>query len=101
MLTDVPAVMRGYGTPKAAAIHTIDVDELTAMPFPAGSMGPKIEAALRFVRASRRAAAIGALADAVAVLAGQRGTTITPAPDAQAGCIDIRMSAGRRPESKR
>jgi carbamate kinase len=78
VLTDVPAVMRGYGTPHAEAIPTIDVDELAAMPFPAGSMGPKIDAVRRFVRATGRAAAIGALGDAVAILNGQRGTTITP-----------------------
>ncbi|HYN93637.1 MAG TPA: hypothetical protein VES42_07285 [Pilimelia sp.] len=78
MLTDVPAVMRGYGTPNAEAIHAIGVDELAAMPFPAGSMGPKIEATVRFVRASGRSAAIGDLGDAVAVLTGRRGTAITP-----------------------
>jgi carbamate kinase len=77
VLTDVAAVMRGYGTANAEAIHTIDVDKLAAMRFPAGSMGPKIEATLRFVRASGQAAAIGALDDAAAVFAGQRGTTIT------------------------
>ncbi|GII56517.1 carbamate kinase [Planotetraspora thailandica] len=80
VLTDVPAVMRGYGTAAATPILAADVDELSAMGFPAGSMGPKIEACVRFVRASGRAAAIGALADAAAVLAGDAGTSITPAP---------------------
>jgi carbamate kinase len=48
------------------------------MAFPAGSMGPKIEACRRFVTATGHPATIGALADAQALLAGTAGTTITP-----------------------
>jgi carbamate kinase len=46
------------------------------MTFPAGSMGPKVEACIRFVRASGQPAAIGALTDAAGILAGRAGTTI-------------------------
>jgi carbamate kinase len=77
VLTDVPAVIRGYGTPGARPIQAIDADALSAMTFPAGSMGPKVEACIRFVRASGQPAAIGALADAAAILAGRAGTTIS------------------------
>ena len=49
------------------------------MTFPAGSMGPKVEACLRFVRASGQPAAIGALTDAADILAGRAGTTIRAA----------------------
>src|SRR5579863_13776 len=77
VLTDVPAVIRGYGQPGAEPIHAIDADALAAMTFPAGSMGPKAEACVRFVRATGQPAAIGALADAAAILAGQAGTTIS------------------------
>ncbi|GAA2361352.1 carbamate kinase [Dactylosporangium salmoneum] len=80
VLTDVPGVIRGYGTPQAEPIRAIDVDELTRLRFPAGSMGPKVEACQRFARASGHPAAIGALADAADVLAGRAGTTITRAP---------------------
>jgi len=80
VLTDVPAVIRGYGTPDAQPIHTIDADALSAMTFPAGSMGPKVEACIRFVRASGQPAAIGALTDAADILAGRAGTTISAAP---------------------
>jgi carbamate kinase len=80
VLTDVPAVMRDYGTPAAAPISSIDVDTLAGVRFPAGSMGPKIEACIRFADASGHPAAIGALADAAEILAGRRGTTITPTP---------------------
>jgi carbamate kinase len=79
VLTDVPAVIRGYGTPQAEPIRSIDADTLAQVPFPAGSMGPKVDACVRFVRASGHPAAIGALADAAAVLAGHAGTAITPA----------------------
>jgi len=78
VLTDVPAVIRGYGTPDARPIQVIDTDALSAMTFPAGSMGPKVEACIRFVRATGQPAAIGALADAAGILAGRAGTTISP-----------------------
>ncbi len=79
VLTDVPAIVRGYGTPDARPIEAIDTDALSAMTFPAGSMGPKVEACLRFVRASGQPAAIGALTDASDILAGRAGTTISAA----------------------
>ena len=78
VLTDVPAVISGYGTPDAQPIQAIDADALSAMTFPAGSMGPKVEACIRFVRATGQPAAIGALADAAGILAGRAGTTISP-----------------------
>jgi carbamate kinase len=77
VLTDVPAIIRGYGTPGARPIQAIGADALSAMTFPAGSMGPKVEACVRFVRASGQPAAIGALADAAGILAGRAGTTIS------------------------
>jgi hypothetical protein len=41
VLTDVPAVIRGYGTPDARPIPAIDTVALSAMTFPAGSMDPR------------------------------------------------------------
>jgi carbamate kinase len=78
VLTDVSAVMQHYGTPKATPLTTLDPDDLDSMGFPAGSMGPKIEACRRFVTATGHPATIGALADAQALLASTAGTTITP-----------------------
>jgi carbamate kinase len=78
VLTDVAAIIDGYGTPDARPIPAIDTDALAAMAFPAGSMGPKVEACLRFVRAAGSPAAIGALTDAAGILAGRAGTTIRP-----------------------
>ncbi|RSM53349.1 carbamate kinase [Actinoplanes sp. ATCC 53533] len=78
VLTDVPAIMRGYGTPRAEPIRAIDAGRLAEMPFPDGSMGPKVDACVWFAQTSGHPAAVGALADAVEVLAGHAGTTITP-----------------------
>jgi carbamate kinase len=41
VLTDVPAIIRGYGMPGARPIRAIDTVALSAMTIPAGSMGPK------------------------------------------------------------
>jgi carbamate kinase len=77
VLTDVPAVYEDYGTPRARPIRRATAAGLRARPFPAGSMGPKVEAACRFVAAAGGVAGIGTLADAEAVLAGTAGTLIT------------------------
>jgi carbamate kinase len=78
ILTDVPAVISGYGTASAAPIRRATVAQLRSMSFPAGSMGPKVEAACRFTEATGRTAAIGRLDDAAELLAGTVGTTVTP-----------------------
>jgi carbamate kinase len=79
ILTEAPAVSVGYGTPAARALSSMTVAEavgwLRAGEFPDGSMGPKVEACVAFVRAGG-AAAIGALSDAAAVLAGTAGTRV-------------------------
>jgi carbamate kinase len=79
VLTDVPAVMRDFGTPAATPIRTLDTAALAGLSFPAGSMGPKIAACAEFAAATGHPAAIGALTDAAAILAGRAGTTITAA----------------------
>ena len=78
MLTDVEGVMRDWGTPGAARIHRTTPSELRTMEFANGSMGPKVEAACRFVEATGATAAIGSLDDAVRIVAGEAGTIVTP-----------------------
>jgi carbamate kinase len=78
LLTDVAAVQDGYGTPQARPIRRATPEELRKRDFPAGSMGPKIEAVCRFTEATGRPAAIGRLADAEALLSGRAGTLICP-----------------------
>jgi carbamate kinase len=76
MLTDVSAVFADWGTAQARALRQVTPDELLALPFPAGSMGPKVEAACRFARGGGKAG-IGALEDLPGILAEQTGTTIS------------------------
>ncbi len=78
MLTDVPAVYEDYGTLDARPIHCATPTTLYSQSFAAGSMGPKVEAACRFVARTGRRAAIGALADAPALVDGRSGTLIVP-----------------------
>ena len=54
-------------------------DALRSYAFPAGSMGPKVEAACHFARATGKKAAIGALKDLKSILQGEAGTTVTTA----------------------
>ncbi|GAA5162220.1 carbamate kinase [Pseudonocardia eucalypti] len=77
LLTDVDAVYTGFGTAGAAPIRRISARELRSASFPAGSMGPKVEAACRFVESGGRLAAIGRLVDAEALLAQTAGTSVT------------------------
>jgi len=82
ILTDVPALVRDFGTGSASPITTISTRDLAAMQLPDGSMGPKAAACVRFTEQTGRASAIGSLADAAAVLSGRAGTTVTPCPNA-------------------
>jgi carbamate kinase len=76
VLTDVPYVERDWGTPDATPIDASTPAELRELAFAAGSMGPKIEAACRFVERTGGEAIIGALADLGAIARGEAGTRI-------------------------
>ncbi|MCU1453208.1 MAG: arcC [Acidimicrobiales bacterium] len=78
LLTDVDAVDAGYGTSHPRPIGRATPAEMRSIPFPDGSMAPKVEAACRFVDATGGTAAIGSLLGASALLAGTSGTTISP-----------------------
>jgi carbamate kinase len=84
LLTDVPAVFAGFGTPAAYPLVRVTPEEIRRHAFPAGSMGPKVEAACRFVERTGGRAAIGALEDADRVAAGRAGTQVLP-PAARSG----------------
>jgi carbamate kinase len=77
LLTDVDAVHTDWGTPKARPLRHVTPAELRTYPLPAGSMGPKAEAACRFVERTGGRAVIAALDDAVRALAGEAGTVVT------------------------
>ena len=78
VLTDVASVETDYGTPAARPIHRATPADLRALRFPAGSMGPKVEAVCRFVELTGGTAAIGSLRDVGAILNGKAGTIVTP-----------------------
>ena len=76
MATDASAVFVDWGKPEAKAIHTASPEAMREYRFPAGSMGPKVDAACRFAEATGKIAAIGALADIPGIVAGEKGTLI-------------------------
>ena len=76
LLTDVRGVYEDFGTPRERLVREIAPARLADRSFEAGSMGPKVEAARRFVERTGGWAAIGALEDASAVVAGTSGTRI-------------------------
>ncbi|WUI03065.1 carbamate kinase [Spirillospora sp. NBC_00431] len=78
ILTDVPRVMRNYGRHDQEEIVHTTPHELRAEDFPAGSMGPKVEAAASFVERTGDMAAIGLLDQCVEILEGTAGTIVTP-----------------------
>ncbi len=77
MATDVDAVYVDWGKPDAKRIKRASPDVIAEYEFPAGSMGPKVDAACQFARRTGKTAAIGALADLSGMLTGDAGTTIS------------------------
>jgi carbamate kinase len=82
VLTAVPAVMQNFGRPDQRALRRLTTVEAAGLDLPDGSMGPKVEACRRFTEATGRPSAIGALDQVTAILAGDAGTTVVPAPGA-------------------
>src|SRR5262245_2972448 len=76
MATDAEAVFVDWGTPNAKAIHWASPGALSEHKFPAGSMGPKVDAACRFAEATGNTAAIGSLADIAGIVRGDKGTLV-------------------------
>lgn len=74
--TDVPAVVLDWGTPQARAVRRASPDALQGLPFAAGSIGPKVEAACEFARATGCPAVIGSLDDVERLVAGEAGTWV-------------------------
>jgi carbamate kinase len=77
MATDADAVFLDWGKPTAKAFRRASPAAMRDYNFPAGSMGPKVEAACHFAEATGKRSAIGALKDLAAILRGEAGTTIT------------------------
>jgi carbamate kinase len=78
ILTDVPAVLRGFGTPEEHPIPQLSAAEAEALvpELPPGSMGPKIEASVAFARVTGGEVLITSADSLADALAGRTGTRI-------------------------
>jgi carbamate kinase len=80
--TDVPHAVLRYGTPEAEDLGTVTVGQLRAHAeaghFASGSMGPKVEAACRFVERGGVRAVITDLAHIAEAITGDAGTVVVP-----------------------
>jgi carbamate kinase len=80
--TDVDAAVLGWGTPDARPLGATTPAELRAHlaagAFGSGSMGPKVDAACRFVDATGRRAVITSLHRLAGAVEGTAGTVVSP-----------------------
>jgi carbamate kinase len=74
--TDVEGVYLDWGKPEQRMLTQVTPAEIRAHNFPAGSMGPKVEAAVQFVEKTGNRAAVGSLADIEQIVAGSAGTNV-------------------------
>jgi carbamate kinase len=81
ILTAVDCVYVNFGQPNQRALTQVSLEETEALQrdgeFADGSMGPKVDAAIQFLRGGGRRAVIAHLNDAAAAIAGTAGTQIT------------------------
>ncbi len=77
MATDVDGVYANWGTPEQRRMDWVQADELAKQGFAAGSMGPKVEAAVRFASSTGKRAAIGSLEQIGAIVKGDAGTNVS------------------------
>jgi len=82
ILTDVEKVFLDFGTPKQRALDLVRLEEAKAYQkeghFSPGSMGPKVEACLRFLEFGGERAIITCLEKASSALEGKTGTHFIP-----------------------
>ena len=81
ILTSVPQVFINFGSNDQEALHTVSLREIKKFhkdgQFSPGSMGPKIEAAIRFLEGGGEKVIISHLEDAMVALSGETGTHIS------------------------
>jgi carbamate kinase len=82
ILTRVPCVALCYGRPDQQDLRRVSLSEMRRYRaeghFAPGTMGPKVDAAIRFVESGGRCAIITSLDHAVPALRGETGTHIVP-----------------------
>ena len=79
--TDVDGVAINFGRDNQKILQKVTVDQMLQYQkqdqFPPGSMGPKVEASLRFIQSGGRRAIITSTQNLTAAIAGETGTEIT------------------------
>lgn len=75
--TDTDAVYLDWGADSQRAIHKASPAALAQISFPAGSMGPKVEAAAAFATATGQSAVIGSLDQLAGLIAKTDGTVVS------------------------
>ena len=82
VLTDVEKVYLHYGTKRQKGLGKLSLEKalhfLKNNQFPAGSMGPKVEACIRFIKYGGERSIITSLDCALDALDGKTGTHLTP-----------------------
>jgi carbamate kinase len=78
MATDINGVYLDFGTPQQRLLGQMTTSELKQHQFAAGSMGPKVAAAIQFAENTGKRAAIGTLNDIEAIVNGKKGTNVVP-----------------------
>ncbi len=84
--TDVDGVYTGWGTPNQIRLGRVTPDELAGLHLPAGSMGPKVQAACDFTRSTGNEAVIGSLTDITEIVDGTAGTRVRAQVPRPNGC---------------
>lgn len=74
--TDVDGVYTDWGTPRQAQLGRVAPAELLGLDLPAGSMGPKVQAACDFAQSTGNEGVIGSLTDIAKIVAGDAGTRV-------------------------
>ena len=82
ILTDVERVAVNFGTPEQQNLDEITIERLIEYrnhgQFPAGSMGPKIDAAINFIKRGGKKVIITSIEKGYEAVQGQAGTRIIP-----------------------
>ena len=76
ILTDGSHVCLDWGTPKEEKLENVSVEQMKKYTFPAGSMGPKVDACCLFVEKTKQHGHIGDLSSALEIIEGKTGTHI-------------------------
>ena len=99
ILTAVPRVAIHFGTPRQEELEQVTASQMRRYMaeghFPAGSMGPKIEAALSFLKSGGKRVIITSLDTAVPALMGETGTHIVNDHDMVEQAVPVPARAAR------